>query len=139
MRVRMRMKIRMTMKMRIRMKMRMVLFVFDDRYEIVVAAVARASRSFLLFSARKQETTAAAMPQACTQNPGTAVWGDTLAKPRAEPPLRVLVHEERSERIGPLRGARPQSPPSPTRKQRQEILLRHLKNMLVHNLLDHLL
>ena len=32
---------------------------FDDKYEIVVAAVARASRSFLLFSARKQETTAA--------------------------------------------------------------------------------
>ena len=39
------MQIRMTMKMRIRMKMRMVMFVFDDRYEHVVAAVARASKT----------------------------------------------------------------------------------------------
>ena len=59
MRIRMSMKIRMTMKMRMRMKMGMVMFVFGDKYEIVVAAVARASRSFLLFSAQKEETTAA--------------------------------------------------------------------------------
>ena len=54
----MKMRIRMKMNMRMRLKMGMVLF-GGDRYEIVVAAVARASRSFLLFSAQKEETTAA--------------------------------------------------------------------------------
>ena len=61
MRIRMRMQIRMTMKMRIRMKMRMVMFFFfcNDRYDKSIVAIARASRSSLLFSARKHETTAA--------------------------------------------------------------------------------
>ena len=58
--IRMSMKIRMTMRMRMRMKMGMVMFVFWRQVQIVVADVARASRSFLLFRVQKQETTTAA-------------------------------------------------------------------------------